>query len=150
MARATCNSCVVALMINIAINIGEDDMWYNEELATKQNCSDEQKARLDELYEELHRLFASAMKEEDKSKMSAYSPIIERIEYDLQKNWNFPQNSSFHRYWCLVPGCTCPKMDNQDRFGTRFRVYDADCPVHTLNQFRNHMVHSNGLTKADL
>jgi len=61
--------------------------------------------------------------------MAGYVKDIENLEFKLQRAWGFPQDRNFHR-WFEVPRCTCAKMDNQDRSGTEYRVYNLDCPVH--------------------
>lgn len=51
------------------------------------------------------------------------------IQFNLQKAWGFNENSNFHRFWEL-PKCTCPKMDNEDRFPMGPYIHDAACPIH--------------------
>lgn len=38
------------------------------------------------------------------------------LEFKLQKEWGFPLDSSFHR-WFEVPRCSCAKLDNIDTLG---------------------------------
>jgi len=54
---------------------------------------------------------------------------IEKIEFKQQELWDLPKNRDFH-YWYNVPKCTCPQMDNQDNYGTPYRIVNDDCPVH--------------------
>jgi len=61
--------------------------------------------------------------------LPGYAKNIEDIEFKLQKVWGFPQDINFHR-WFDVPKCICPKMDNEDFSGTKFRSYNLKCPVH--------------------
>lgn len=72
----------------------------------------------------------------EKMKQTNYSPTLknlakraERVEYIIQKLWGFPQDRNYHRWWNL-PGCTCPKLDNEDRWGTPYRIYVEYCPIH--------------------
>ena len=54
---------------------------------------------------------------------------MENLEFELQKNWNFPQDKLFHTWWNKFSGCTCPKMDNAERFGFE-KIIVTDCPFH--------------------
>ena len=49
--------------------------------------------------------------------------IGEKIEYAT-----IP--SKYSRFW-LDKGCTCPKMDNEDRFGTGYFIINLECPIHS-------------------
>ena len=55
---------------------------------------------------------------------------IEALEYVLQALWGFDLDSKFHKHWRLVSGCTCPELDNQDLYGTKFRTIRSTCPFH--------------------
>lgn len=52
-----------------------------------------------------------------------------RYQYQLQELWGFPKNRYYHKDYEL-PHCTCPKIDNEDFFGTRLRWVTEDCPLH--------------------
>lgn len=55
---------------------------------------------------------------------------LEDLEFYLQGLWGFKRDKNFHKYWLEMKGCTCPKMDNDDRFGTNYRIYNSSCPWH--------------------
>ena len=55
--------------------------------------------------------------------------IIQELEFALQKEWNIPQDANYHTYWSRPKHCTCPKMDNKDRFGFG-KIISGDCPLH--------------------
>lgn len=59
----------------------------------------------------------------------AYARDIRSIEFALQRSWGFPQSENFHRWWNL-PHCSCPKLDNEERYGTAQLIIDKECPVH--------------------
>ena len=50
-------------------------------------------------------------------------------QFKLQEAWGFLKDKKFHKFW-EVPGCTCPKMDNSDRYPTGSYYYNVDCPIH--------------------
>lgn len=55
--------------------------------------------------------------------------LIEDIEFTLQGLWRFDRNKDFHTHWIEIKGCTCPKMDNRDHWGTG-RIVISDCKWH--------------------
>lgn len=57
--------------------------------------------------------------------------IVEGFEYVLQSVLKLPMDRNYHKYWYAVNGCKCPKLDNQDRWGTPYRVISSDCPYHS-------------------
>jgi hypothetical protein len=58
-----------------------------------------------------------------------YDTKLTQLEYALQAAWRFPQDQNYHRFW-ERPHCTCPKMDNDDRYPTGHYVISSDCPLH--------------------
>ena len=64
-------------------------------------------------------------------------PVLQRALYMaymsnemvLQELWGFGADPNYIRFW-EFPGCTCPKMDNEDRYGTDYEVYSDNCPIH--------------------
>jgi hypothetical protein len=59
-----------------------------------------------------------------------YDALYSRIEYDLQAEWLFTQDSRFHRPW-VRPKCQCPKMDNEDRY-PHGMIVNQLCILHGL------------------
>ena len=57
-------------------------------------------------------------------------PVIQDIEFAMQEACGLPKDDKKHRWWMEIPGCTCPKYDNMDLFGTGLRIYSEDCPYH--------------------
>lgn len=56
---------------------------------------------------------------------------VQEIEFALQEAWNFKPDANYHSHWKRIPGCSCPKMDNDDPvyFG-RGKIINQVCPVH--------------------
>ena len=50
-------------------------------------------------------------------------------EDKLQAQWGFTVDRS-KQGWYNVPKCACPKLDNQDLFGTDYQIYSKICPFH--------------------
>lgn len=55
---------------------------------------------------------------------------LEQIEFSMQRLWEFEESSAHHTWWYQIPGCTCPKLDNQDMMGIDQRIISCDCPFH--------------------
>lgn len=56
--------------------------------------------------------------------------VISAFEYTLQALWMFDPDSSKHSYWNKVKGCSCPKLDNDELWGTGLRRVDRGCRFH--------------------
>ena len=50
-------------------------------------------------------------------------------QFILQALWGYPEDARFHRFWEL-PHCLCPKMDNEERWGTDWTIRASHCPIH--------------------
>ena len=101
----------------------------NERLAEQQGVSDQEMINLVELHQEKLVIFSQMEATTNRLELRRMAGLIETIEFEMQKNWHFDLNKDFHE-WYLVPNCTCPQMDNEDRRGTPHRIVDAKCPVH--------------------
>lgn len=100
-------------------------MHYNEELADRQGLNETQRLELDVTYE----LLIDALKNPEN--YANVEKTVTELEFRLQRQWKFPEDSKFHRYQTQIRGCTCPKLDNADLVGysaARYRV--SDCPWH--------------------
>jgi len=108
---------------------------FNKELLLKQEVTREQRQELEHIYALLENTVnvAKILEEDDNltyTTGSIISNTIRDIEFSLQKQWNFPQNENYHSYQMRLPGCTCAKMDNQERWGTPYQVITKTCPYH--------------------
>jgi len=68
-------------------------------------------------------------KTNDPVKLKKIALNITNVEYCLQELWKFEKDSSFHKFW-LLPKCSCPKMDNEDSYGTGYSIRNTDCLLH--------------------
>ena len=76
------------------------------------------------------KLFQKMEASDDPNELKMWDQQVTKNEFDLQKFWGFPQNESMHKFW-LVPKCTCPKMDNEERYGQEHGfIINNDCKVH--------------------
>ena len=102
----------------------------NKALAEKQKITQEQRDNLANLYDYMGELLTQASEDKDIQKNGkSYAKRMETLEFELQKNWNFPQDKLFHTWWNKFSKCTCPKMDNDERFGFE-KIIVTTCPFH--------------------
>lgn len=66
---------------------------------------------------------------DDVQKLKELNKLTTKIQYEMQKAWHFRKNKNRH-YWYNVPKCDCPKLDNQERLGTPFRIINQSCIIH--------------------
>lgn len=102
----------------------------NVGLILQQKLNNDSIKKLRALHRKRFKMFEEMKKIRSKKVLKSYVPRIERIEFALQEAWGFPKNAKLHCWWNRAPKCRCPKMDNDDRFGTGVRVISSDCPLH--------------------
>ncbi len=56
--------------------------------------------------------------------------VVKCMEYTMQSLWRFPLSSKHHIHQFYIDGCLCSKLDNKDRIGTGYFVYNMQCPYH--------------------
>lgn len=110
---------------------GKPMFILNSFLVHKQNISDEQLEALKLSHQLKHVLFEGARSTSDPLKLKLLAVVFDTLESEQQKLWNFPVNTDFHRFFDL-PGCTCPKLDNDERLGTKYHIYSKNCKIHGL------------------
>lgn len=101
----------------------------NSSLVLRQGVTRDELQELKKLHREKNEIFEDMRSTDDSVELKKFAARVEEIEFEMQKNWHFPQDRNFHE-WYKVPKCKCPTMDNQDCRGTSRRIIFADCPVH--------------------
>lgn len=97
----------------------------------KQNRTEKDIDIIAEHHAHLHLLFAEIEALDPKTtNLSGYADLVEQMEFALQEAWGFDINRDYHSWWYKVPHCKCPRMDNEDNYGTQYRIIRGDCPVH--------------------
>lgn len=56
--------------------------------------------------------------------------VVKCMEYTLQSLWRFPLSSKHHMNQFYIEKCVCPKLDNKERFGSGYFIYNIQCPYH--------------------
>ena len=107
---------------------GEEILTLNDSLIQKQGLTNEQV----ELILKLHMRRIKIETEMESAPREQLKGIYVRWEHNqamLQKAWGFPSNERYWAWWRLKP-CTCPKLDNWDRYPHGPYIYSQNCPLH--------------------
>ena len=107
-------------------------MILNEELAKKQKVTKEQRNNLREIYNKLEKLIIQCNEDLNLDKHGfLYAQKMTELEFQLQENWNFPLDANYHTYEFSFDRCTCPRLDNLERFGIE-KIYNCSCIIHSF------------------
>jgi hypothetical protein len=109
---------------------GQTLCWLNQQLANRQHVSDEQLAALVMSHQLKAVIFEAArLSLNEPLKLKMLAAMFDALEFEQQELWNFPRDANFHFFWDF-PGCTCPKLDNRERWGTGQALRSHSCPIH--------------------
>lgn len=61
--------------------------------------------------------------------LDQYYKKLTDLEYNMQILYGEQEDIDFHRFWD-TPKCTCPKIDNVERYPTGYYLFDKNCPIH--------------------
>jgi hypothetical protein len=104
---------------------GDDMANVNLVLAEQQGLDDADHEKLQALYNALDDLLTNPENYDNPVN------LIEQVEFKLQKVWKFPQDARYHTHWVKIKGCTCPKLDNKNYFGSNICLINQMCPWHS-------------------
>ncbi len=107
---------------------GKPVLKLNEKLIETQKC-EENLEKIKNLHVERLEIEEEMRKETDQIKLIVWNEEYTQIEFELQKAWKFEQDKNFHRFWNR-PKCSCPKMDNEDRYPTGNYIVSRECKLH--------------------
>lgn len=121
---------------------GKEALTLNKRLLDQQNCwtnvdkileLHSERLHLEDMMKEALDSLYNAFSEEPPSYYQDFLMLCDayytQIEFELQEQWGFTIDANFHRPW-YRPGCSCPRMDNEERYGTPYRVTSGDCILH--------------------
>lgn len=104
---------------------------HNKHLADEKGLSKERRIALDEVYKELEKFLSHPTMY---AQAKECPQIVQGFEYVLQSLWEFPLDYKMHRYEFDLKDCPCPHLDNYDRIGTAYRVFNKDCKYHGVEK----------------
>lgn len=103
----------------------------NPELAAMQDLTDERISAIAKMHLARFRICtrASRLQSTSKKNLRILFDEFTANEYALQEAWGFEKDASYHSWW-EFPHCTCPKLDNAERKGTKYQIHNPNCPIH--------------------
>lgn len=100
----------------------------NKQLLKRQGISKETEQAIIRLHRKMDKLKDLSIGKI--ASIPVYVKDVQNLEFKMQEQWKFDQNSAFHTHWFYDPKCTCPVMDNQDMLGIQACVISKNCPLH--------------------
>lgn len=113
---------------------GKPASRLNDRLAAQQKLSPEACRKLTLLHELKHYFFdemraLNPRKLKDRAELKLGVERLEKLEFELQRTWGFPEDSNYHE-WYYLPHCLCPQIDNREYRGFDHRITVQNCPAH--------------------
>jgi len=109
---------------------GEKTETLSESLVMKQKLEPKDIIELKAIHIIRLNLFDMFEAETTPARQRKIVPLMEELEFRLQKVWKFEQDRNKHSWWFQVPHCTCPKIDNWEGCSVGRRIINSACPVH--------------------
>jgi len=113
---------------SLVIRAGKDKWFLNPNMLDRQDCW-ENLGLIKELFADKHDLFERLKVEECPLVLVLLDQELVEIEFKIQEAFKFERDSRFHRFW-ERPKCGCPKLDNYDKWGTKFSIVSSECELH--------------------
>lgn len=113
---------------DLTIEVGEFKMTLNPNFLDRTKTWDNVDA-IKEKFRVKFGVMETLKNTEDVQEMRVLDKKLEDIEYEIQELFKFPRDKNYHRFW-ERPHCACPKMDNQDNWGTGHYIINQSCPLH--------------------
>ena len=107
----------------------DEHRMLNPKMVAKQKISDGGVKVLISLHQDINKVIEKMENTDDPTELRKLNEEWVQLQFRLQEAWKFDRNSNFH-HWYTVPKCRCPKMDNEERYGTDWRIVNSECPVH--------------------
>lgn len=111
------------------IKIHNNIVYLNPFLIRKQKLTWLKVAAILRVHKTKHDLLDWMSKTTKKKELRRCAKLVTQIEYELQALWGFKKDKKYHKFWNL-PGCQCPKMDNDDIWPSGYYITSGSCPIH--------------------
>lgn len=110
--------------------------YLNVGLAARQKVTDSQLAALKVSHQLKNAIFKMAAEHREHGPtLQMLAKVVTALEFEQQGLWNFTPDENYHHFW-EVPGCSCPKYDNQERLGSPYKVYNGSCKIHCFRSVK--------------
>ncbi len=108
--------------------INQDDVSVNLSLAKKYGLSKDSVIMISSLHQQRQVIFEALQSGVFKPSKRVNS-ILESIEESLQLQWFNKVDMKYYRFWD-IPKCTCPKLDNSERYPYGNYIISESCKFH--------------------
>ena len=103
--------------------------YINPHLLIKQGVSPENLDLLKHSHIYKWQLFKEMEEADNPHELQLLAKKVEEVEFYQQELWGFTKDANKHKFW-LMPQCDCAKSDNEDAYGSGYRIYSESCPIH--------------------
>jgi hypothetical protein len=114
---------------DVAVHYKDKTIYLNRLLIERQGIGDEVVELLKKTHYERLVVLVKMEATDNPVALRALNGSLTDLDFKLQKLWGFSESENFHKWW-EAPKCTCPKMDNADHYGTKYRIVAENCPIH--------------------
>lgn len=104
----------------------------NPAFVEKQGLSETDIEKIKALHVQRLDIFDKMKAESDVASLKSLASEVEQCEFALQEVWGFEKDANMH-LWYKVPQCDCPKLDNAERRGSRYKIINEKCKIHGKN-----------------
>lgn len=111
----------------LTVRHGKRGIMLNKRLLDRQNAWEELDT-LKALHKEKLEIYEKMDNTDCPAALVVFDKQLNEIEFKLQDAWGFERNANFFRIW-ERPKCTCPKMDNEDRYPYG-HIISGGCVLH--------------------
>lgn len=108
---------------------GREVVYLNPSLCKKQKLTQEALNELKNLHYIVQEVLQAMENTDEPLLLKVLNTEWQSLQFQLQKAWGFELNANFH-HWYTVPKCRCPKLDNAERWGTKYGIVSGNCPIH--------------------
>ncbi len=97
----------------------------------ERNNAEKNLSKIVKLFKNKFRLFGIMKRTKNINKLLSLAEDVKQNEFKIQTLFNFSPSEDWFRFWQL-PGCSCPRMDNEDRLGTPYKIRNLNCKLHSI------------------
>ncbi len=116
-------------MINNISDYKGQKIVLNSRLIIQKGLSDDTVEKIFELHKELIDIDYKLVEEDERDSIKKLLYDWHIVNFKLQELWGFKRDKNCHKFWRLT-ACSCPRMDNDDRYPDGHYIHNLNCKVH--------------------
>ena len=103
--------------------------FINPFLLVKQGVTDDNLTLIRHSHVYKWQLYKEMEEAHNPKDLQVIAKKVEELEFYQQELWGFPKDACRHKFW-LMPQCECPKISNEEKYGSGYVEYADFCPIH--------------------